>query len=1179
MTPSTRLPRAPGPRSRGILLIAFLSVLCLGPASILRAQPANIAFSYLTQRDGLSTYRVTSIVQDRRGFLWIGTPGGLNRYDGYAVSVFKHDPKDDGSISDDAIECLLTDRDGTLWIGTAEGGLDRFDDRTMRFTSYKSELGNRNTLSDNRIRCLFEDSKGVLWVGTYTGLNVFDKARNQFRQYRSVPGDATTLNSPNITCITEDAGGTVWIGTAGGGLHSFDRATGKFKRFTRSSGAISEDYITRIYADQNGALWIGTLSGVLNRFDSRNGGVTRLPLAEIKSSSLLSDNAITAIEEDAGGILWIGVTGNGLIAHNKKTGTIQRYRNNPATPQTLSNNDVTCLFQDAGNILWVGTGGGGCNAFRNKYRLFEQVSVRQNVTSLCQDRSGTVFVGTGKSGLFRYDPSTLTIRHELDVNDKGKGQNSINALDVDEDGNLCIGTESGLLVYNTRTQTTNRHRANIDDASMLNNDAIKTVVYGRSGIFWVGTQKGLHSFDHATGIFKRYPLKGGDTNGSSEPEITTLFEDTRQRLWIGTSEDGLFLFEPGKNIRRYQHDEKRRTSISSNYIFVVNQAPDGTIWIGTGAGMNTLDEAQQTFIQYDIQDGLPSNVIYGILPDTLSHIWISTSEGLCYLTPHTHQEGGRGRVLDTNITVQKFDMSDGLQGRVFARGACLNARGGQMYFGGENGFNVFRPEQILRRRMVPSVIVTDFQIKDRDRFITQHPAQKGSILGQAIYSTQRIVLPYNRNSFAFEFAVLSFADPDKNVIKYKLDGGAYKDWITTSTRDGRRREFNDLAPGDYVLYVTGSDAEGNWNNNGTTLYITVTPPWWMTWWARVLYGLIAISLIFAIIYAQRVRVIRKERQKSEMREAELRAQAAEAQNRALQAENQRQESELAKAKELEKAYSDLETSHRHLQETQQQLVHSEKMASLGQLTAGIAHEIKNPLNFVNNFSVLSLGLIKELEEEFTASKDKSVGEMQSYIDDILADLKMNAEKINHHGKRADSIVRAMLLHSRAESGERQATEINTLLEESVNLAYHSSRANNVNMNVQFETDLDPKAGSLKIVPQEIMRVFLNIIQNAIHAVSENMTASGPDFVPTVWIRSVRHEHQMEITIRDNGKGIPPEGQAKVFEPFYTTKPTGQGTGLGLSISYDIVVKGHQGDLSVRSEPGQGATFIITLPIQ
>jgi signal transduction histidine kinase len=318
-------------------------------------------------------------------------------------------------------------------------------------------------------------------------------------------------------------------------------------------------------------------------------------------------------------------------------------------------------------------------------------------------------------------------------------------------------------------------------------------------------------------------------------------------------------------------------------------------------------------------------------------------------------------------------------------------------------------------------------------------------------------------------------------------------------------------------------------------------------------------------------LVKKERAKSEILQTKLRSQAVEAENKMLQLENERKELELRKATELKTAYSELKDTHENLMATQQQLVVQQKLASLGALTAGIAHEIKNPLNFINNFSEISAELLDELKTELqNHNTEEVIG--------IAESLKQNLDKINHHGKRADSIVKGMLLHSRGSSGEKILTDINELLDQYVNLAYHGMRAQNKEFNITIERDYDTTLEKINIVPQDISRVFLNIINNACYAAYDKKKKNGEnDFSPMLKVSTKNFAESVEIKIADNGNGIPKDIRDKIFQPFFTTKPTGDGTGLGLSLSYDIVTKVHNGNINFVSEDKKYTEFIITLP--
>jgi signal transduction histidine kinase len=302
--------------------------------------------------------------------------------------------------------------------------------------------------------------------------------------------------------------------------------------------------------------------------------------------------------------------------------------------------------------------------------------------------------------------------------------------------------------------------------------------------------------------------------------------------------------------------------------------------------------------------------------------------------------------------------------------------------------------------------------------------------------------------------------------------------------------------------------------------------------------------------------------------------AREEEERLIRAENQQLERLVAeRTAELTRQKEELEHALTELKQTQAQLIQSEKMASLGELTAGIAHEIQNPLNFVNNFSEVSVELIEELREE----QKKGEARDEGLIEDLLADLKQNLEKVTHHGRRADGIVKGMLQHSRASTGQKEPTDLNALADEYLRLAYHGLRAKDKSFNASFKTDFDPALGQVSVVPQDLGRVLLNLLTNAFHAVQQRQKAGVAGYQPEVTVGTRRLDGQVEVRVRDNGTGIPEAVRDKIFQPFFTTKPTGQGTGLGLSLAYDIVTKGHGGSLRVQSQPGEGTEFILTLP--
>jgi len=344
--------------------------------------------------------------------------------------------------------------------------------------------------------------------------------------------------------------------------------------------------------------------------------------------------------------------------------------------------------------------------------------------------------------------------------------------------------------------------------------------------------------------------------------------------------------------------------------------------------------------------------------------------------------------------------------------------------------------------------------------------------------------------------------------------------------------YNNLPPGKYIFHVKGSNSAGAWNETVISYPITILPPWWQTWWARTF---AVLAVCFGIFFFIQFRTRSLRRQRAELEE------------------------------KVEERTAELKSS-------QQQLIQQEKLASLGQLTAGIAHELKNPLNFVTNFAELSVGLVDEIKSANTDQDRK----------EILGDLEVNLSKINEHGKRADGIVQNMLEHARLGAGSRDLihTNLNALCDECFDLVYESAKARNQNFRCIIEKQFDPLLPKIKIMPQEISRVVISLLNNSFYSVREKdmvlQNQVGVEFVPKVSMKTALNGEGVCISVTDNGNGIPADVIEKIFQPFFTTKPTGQGTGLGLSISYDIV-KAHAGDIRVNSDPGSGTIFTIKLP--
>ncbi len=581
-----------------------------------------------------------------------------------------------------------------------------------------------------------------------------------------------------------------------------------------------------------------------------------------------------------------------------------------------------------------------------------------------------------------------------------------------------------------------------------------------------------------------------------------------------------------KRLKGIGYDKTKGDVFLSQDINSFYEDPDGTVWVGGWqGGLSKYDPQTGKIKIYTGNDGLPSMSVQSIIGDEKDGtLWLSTFNGLSRFDPKTEQ-------------FNNFSIDDGIQGALFADGSFLKTSTGKFIFGGANGITIFNPSDFNIKYEPPKVFLTDLKL-----FSKSIIPGVDAILKKPVSETKSIRLKYDQNNLTIDYIAIHYSNPSKNRYAYKLENYD-NDWREVGTQN--QAFYPNLPPGKYEFRVKAANDNGVWNEQGARLQIIIESPWWVKWWAFVIYGLLIIFVAIRVHRYLQNRVIRREREKA-------------------------QEKELAQAKAIEKAYLDLGKAHETLKATQSQLIQSEKMASLGELTAGIAHEIQNPLNFVNNFSEVSNEMMDEMNEEL----DKGdINEAKA----IGSDIKQNLEKINYHGKRADAIVKSMLEHSRTSTGVKEPTDINKLADEYLRLAYHGLRAKDKDFNAEMKTDFDEAIDKINIIPQDIGRVFLNLYNNAFYAVNEQKRKKSISYEPTVFVSTKKSGNSVLITVSDNGNGIPQKVVDKIFQPFFTTKPTGQGTGLGLSLSYDIV-KAHGGEIKVESKEGEGSEFIIQLPV-
>ncbi len=767
--------------------------------------------------------------------MWFGTEDGLNRYDGYTFQVFRPDPDDSHSISDIWINTLFEDSLGYIWIGTRQGGLNRYDPRTGQFSRYLNDPLVQNSLSSNTVNAIQEDNSGNLWIGTNKGLDRFEAATGTFKHFFLNPAGIDAPLDESITAIVKARDGVLWIGTDGNGLKRFHPATGSYRVYTHDPNvttSISDNHINAIVEDRNNNLWIATDNG-LNLFDWEAELFFRYWHTGQPDS--VASNRLYSLFLDKDGNLWIGGD-EGLNFFDRQSHTFLHYRRDPNSLTSLSNNIILSIYQDRGGILWFGTYGSGLNVydpiqnvFEYYYRSGDSNSLSGNVIQAIHAApDGMIWIGTFGQDLNRFDPvtETFTVYRHSPVNSNTLQNDTIWSLLYDRTGTLWIGTSTGLDRLDVKTGRFQHFQNEAGNTNSLTRGEVYAIFEDTRGRLWVGTRFGLNLFDRRTGTFQWFTSVSGGVSGLSNSHITTIAEDENGTLWIGTFGDGLTRLDPETGlVTSYLHNPEDPTSLGNNSILSLHQDTHGILWIGTfGGGLSRYDEFANTFENFTTRDGLPNNVVYGILEDKDGYLWLSTNYGLSRFDPKTG-------------TFQNFTASDGLQGNEFSMNAYALSPDGKMYFGGINGLTVFDPSQIIRRDYIPPVVLLSFTL-DGKTLPSGAPAEK----------IQEVQIEWPQNSFEFEFAALSYGQSQENQYAYMLENFD-QGWRYVGTEHKGR--YTNLPGGEYVLRLKASNSDGVWNENALAIRVTVIPPFWQTSAFRIL---LAFSILGAAVLAYQARV-------------------------------------------------------------------------------------------------------------------------------------------------------------------------------------------------------------------------------------------------------------------------------------------------------------------------------------
>jgi ligand-binding sensor domain-containing protein len=828
-----------------------LVTLCLLAIPFAHSQPAELKFENISLDRGLSQSTVNAVVQDGRGFMWFGTQDGLNRFDGYAVTVYKHNAFDPSSLSDNSVWALCRDLQGNIWIGTMRGGLDHYIVGQDRFEHYRNNPSDSTSIGENDVTSLFVDSRGVLWVGTMTqGLNRFDEKTGKFTRYRHNPNDRTSLSDNTVWSICEDGHHALWVGTWNGlcrmtppGTPERDSSWSnlKFTRFPSAQAGREHpggNQIRTMCVTRDGMLWVGTWGDGLRRFDMKRNTSLRF-VHQSAAGSSLSSNLILSLLEDSKGNLWIGTGDEGLDLFRRSKESFVHFRREQENPRSLSNDIICSLLEDESGALWIGTAAGGVNRLDWQKNRFVHYRDRQSVPgdlkgndvwAILQDRSGALWIGTYGKGLNRIDRTTgqYTLFQHDARNAGSLSHDNVIALCESRSGDLWVGTEGGgLNRFDRAGKRFDVYRHNPRDPSSLSQDEVTVIREDTRGKLWIGTNgSGVDCYDPATHTFNHFRPGGPDERSLSNGSIMAIMEDRDGAIWVGTYGGGLNRIDRKTgSVTRFLSSLTDSSALNNSTVLSIYEDPEENLWMGTyGGGLNMLEPNSSRFAHFTEADGLPNNVIYGILPDDRGHLWLTTNKGLSRFDMKTK-------------SFRNFDVSDGLQGNEFNQGAYFRSRTGELFVGGINGFNTFFPDSIRDNLRPPPIYLTSFKVFD-----------KPVALPQAITVVHEIQLSHAQNFFSFEFVALNYTSPEKNRYAYMLEG-LDDGWIDAGTR--RYASYTNLGPQEYVFRVKGSNNDGVWNEEGASIKVVISPPYWMTWWFRFLV-VAAISAILFLMYRYRV---------------------------------------------------------------------------------------------------------------------------------------------------------------------------------------------------------------------------------------------------------------------------------------------------------------------------------------
>ncbi len=804
----------------------------------------EIFFSHLDINTGLSQNHISCIFKDSKGFVWIGTMAGLNRYDGNSFKIFKHVPADTTSINDNYIISIVEDNKGRLWVGT-RNGLNIYCPATETFTRVFPEFLRNSPANNYNYSLLYADNKkNLFFVLSDQGIVFCDIINEKWKHIVNIANDTSTIITNSVTSIVQDSHGDYWVVHSNGIIECLNGQTFKVKERVRSplNNNVGSNFYSAMI-DSDNELWI---YGTTNPFGLLRYNTSTRKFSTIKQGATiynLNNKIVRGIVEEQKNILWFGTDHGGINVFDKTTGTFTYVLNNPDNEYSLSQNAITSLYIDNTGIIWVGTFKKGLNYYHRNLIKFRHIKHEpsnpaslgfDDVNCFAEDKKGNIWIGTNNGGIFYYDRKQnrfINYKHNPN-NPNSLSSDVILKLYIDKANYLWIATYyGGLNRFDGKNFVHYRHDPK--NPNSIADDRVWDIFVDSDDNFWIGTLGGgLDLFDSKKNIFYHY--KAGASNSVSSDYIINIAEDHHKNLWIATANGLNVLDYKTKKFRYYFNNSNNKNSLSNNNTICVLPDSRGYIWVGTREGLGVLNTKTDKFNNYYTSDGLSDNFIQSIIEDNEGNIWVGTPNGLtkiCVLKT----EGDNLQLKFFN-----YDKSDGLQGKEFNEKSVYKLSTGELLFGGPNGFNIFNPSAIEINNVSPKIVFTDFQLFNKSVKVGEK-INRRVLLKKSIVETKKIVLKYTENVFSIEFAALNYFHPEKNKYAYKLEG-FNKDWLIPDYRQNKVT-YTNLDPGVYTFRVKASNDDGIWNEQGATLEIEILPPFYRTWIAYVLYILFIILVL------------------------------------------------------------------------------------------------------------------------------------------------------------------------------------------------------------------------------------------------------------------------------------------------------------------------------------------------